>query len=837
LDPADLIGRSFLKDQDNGERHRIQIVQLMDDHLEQVEQHPERVKFLCKIREDDHEELIAYNEILTYLEAQEQNEGLWKFRHIVGHEGPLNKSHPDYNGSLYNVQIEWENGEITSEPLNVIAPDDPVTCAIYARENSLLDLPGWKRFKSIAKREKKYLRMVNQAKLRLYNNAKRYKYGFQVPKNFEDAVQIDRSNGNTKWQDAVKLELDSVNSYNVFIDNKSEIPAGHRKIRVHLVFDVKHDGRHKARLVADGHLTDVPLESVYSGVVSLRGIRILVFLAELNQLETWAMDIGNAYLEAVTSEKLYIIAGAEFGDQKGHVLIIHKALYGLRTSGKWWHERLADCLRGLGFQPCIAEPDIWLRPGQDCYEYIGVYVDDLAIVAKDPQAIINKLTNVHKFKLKGTGQMLFHLGCDYKRDEHGILRISPSKYIEKISDLYKQMFGCSPVGNVSSPLEKGDHLEMDTSELLDKEDIERYQSLIGSLQWAVSLGRMDIQTAVMTMSSFRATPCKGHLERIKSIVGYLTKLRHGATHVHTHEPDFSSFGTPVYDWMSTLYGDCVEDIPKDAPPPMGKFVITVSYVDANLMHDMIFGKSVTGCIHFLNQTPIDGSSKKQATVETATYRSEFIAARTCTEQIIEIRTLLCYLGVPIRNQSYMFGDNLAVVKSSTLPKAKLHKRHTLLSFHRVREAIAAGIIYFIHIDGRINPADILSKHWGHAQVWEKPLLFWQGDTIHSLIGRSKDDIMDPAEVAKKNKIEHSADALAHQMETEKDKLVCNVVKREMRVVDETSGTKEVKQDDGVATQSQNLQKKVSAYFVSKGQGVTESKWDRELIMDTVDDCG
>jgi hypothetical protein len=277
-------------------------------------------------------------------------------------------------------------------------------------------------------------------------------------------------------------------------------------------------------------------------------------------------------LEAVTSEKLYIIAGAEFGDLQGHVLLIHKALYGLRTSGKRWHERLADCLRGLGFQPCIAEPDIWLRPAQDCYEYIGVYVDDLAIVAKDPQSIIDRLTDVHKFKLKGTGPMTFHLGCDYQRDKHGTLCISPLKYTDKVADSYKQMFGCSPVANVSSPLEKGDHPELDTSELLDQEGIERYQSLIGSLQWAVSLGRMDIQTAVMTMSSFRAAPRKGHLDRVKQIIGYVTRMRYAAIRVRTNEPDLSFYGTPVHDWMSTLYGDCKEDIPADAPKPMGKFV-------------------------------------------------------------------------------------------------------------------------------------------------------------------------------------------------------------------------------------------------------------------------
>ena len=104
----------------------------------------------------------------------------------------------------------------------------------------------------------------------------------------------------------------------------------------------------------------------------------------MNGLSTWATDIGNAYLEAKTTEKVYILAGPEFGELENHVLVIFKSLYGLRTSGVRWHERFADCLREMGFQPCKAEPDVWLRPNDDLYEYIAVYVDDLAIAAKDP---------------------------------------------------------------------------------------------------------------------------------------------------------------------------------------------------------------------------------------------------------------------------------------------------------------------------------------------------------------------------------------------------------------------------------------------------------------------
>jgi hypothetical protein len=132
----------------------------------------------------------------------------------------------------------------------------------------------------------------------------------------------------------------------------------------------------------------------------------------------------------------------------------------------------------------------------------------------------------------------------------------------------------------------------------------------------------------------------------------------------------------------------------------------------------------------VNKTPIEWYFKKQATVETATYGSEFVAARTCVEQIIDFRNTLCFLGVPVREKSYMFGDNKSVVDSSLQLNAKLHKRHAMLSFHHVREAIAAHILGFYFLPGDDNPADILSKHWGYTQIKErlKSLLFWRGDT-------------------------------------------------------------------------------------------------------------
>ena len=497
----------------------------------------------------------------------------------------------------------------------------------------------------------------------------------------------------------------------------------------------KHDGRRKARLVAGGHLTDTPIDSVYSSVVTLRGIRTVTFLSELNGLELWGTDIGNAYLESVTKEKVYIVAGPEFGPRAGHTMVIYKAQYGLRSSGLRWHEKLADVFRDMGFFPSLADEDIWMRDKGDHYEYIATYVNDLAIASKAPKEITDALENTYKFKLKGTGPIEFHLGCDFYRDEDGTLCFGPKKYIEKMVDAYLRMFGTKPSAKVTSPLEKNDHPELDTTELLDDHGIAKYQSIVGQCRWAVSLGRFDIATAVMTMSSYRIAPRSGHLERVKRIVGYLSKMKHATIRVLVEQPDYSNLPETRYEWASSVYGDIKEELPDNAPRPLGKPVVMTTYVDANLFHDHITGRAVTGVLHFYNQMPIDWYSKKQATVETATYGAEFVAARVAKEQITAHRLDLRYLGVPVQGAARMFGDNESVVKSGSIPHSRLNKRHQALSYHAVREAIASGMLSFNHIPGPINPADILSKHWGYQQVWPtlKPIMFWKGDTADLLL--------------------------------------------------------------------------------------------------------
>jgi hypothetical protein len=277
----------------------------------------------------------------------------------------------------------------------------------------------------------------------------------------------------------------------------------------------------------------------------------------------------------------------------------------------------------MGFFASLANPCIWMCEVDNHYEYIAVYVEDLAIASKFPAGIIRALTEDYKFKLKGTGLIEFHLGCDFFFDEEGVSCFAPRKYIDKLIASCERMFGSKPRTNkITSPLVKGDHPEIDDSAFLEEEGIQQYQSLIRQLQWAISLGRFDIAVAIMTMSAFRLAPRKGHLDRVKRICGHLCKMRHSAIQIRTEEPDYSDIPRTEYDWEFSVYRGAREEIPKDTPEPLGKPVVTTTYVDANLYHCMLTGNSVSGVLHLFNKTPDDWYAKKQGTSETASLGSE-----------------------------------------------------------------------------------------------------------------------------------------------------------------------------------------------------------------------
>ena len=340
--PEELIGMTFLKDPPNsdGKPMRAKVVrQIMDRDAENHQQ----IKFLLAMGDGELEELIEYNRLCDLITEQMQltsaGDGeLQTFKGVLDHQGPLKRHDPKYNGSQWNVLIDWDDGTQTWEPLHLMGKYDEITIAKYAQDNDLLNKPGWKFLRGTAKRQRLLHVALNAIKRRKDPNQICYKFGVRLPRNYPEALQLDKENGNTLWEDAVKLELKQIQDYDTFRDMGVgvKMDPSYSKIKVRLVFDVKASGKRKGRLVGD--LTPEPEEAVYSLVASLRSLRAIIFASKLNKLKLWQGDVGNAYLESYTLEKVYFIAGPEFGPLQGHTLVFIKALYGLRSSGLRFHE-------------------------------------------------------------------------------------------------------------------------------------------------------------------------------------------------------------------------------------------------------------------------------------------------------------------------------------------------------------------------------------------------------------------------------------------------------------------------------------------------------------------
>ena len=164
---------------------------------------------------------------------------------------------------------------------------------------------------------------------------------------------------------------------------------------------------------------------------------------------------------------------------------------------------------------------------------------------------------------------------------------------------------------------KNDHPELDNSELASNDLITKFMCMVCQLQFVVTLGICDILSQVMPMSRFRLAPVVGHIVRMKRICGYLSMTKYYALRFRTDAPNYMHLPNLEYD-CTRIYGNILEEIPKDAPEPLGNSVTTTTFLYANLLHDLITERSVTAVLQFFNLTPGDWYSKRQATVEKAT---------------------------------------------------------------------------------------------------------------------------------------------------------------------------------------------------------------------------
>ena len=316
------------------------------------------------------------------------------------------------------------------------------------------------------------------------------------------------------------------------------------------------------------------------------------------------------------------------------------------------------------------------------------------------------------------GKQEYYLGGDVEEvevDGKKAWVLSAKTYLKNVCDKIERLYEVK-LRNYGSPLEAGYHPETDETPLLSPNEVTKYRMLIGCAQWAVTLGRYDVMFAVSTMARYSAAPREGHLKTMLRAFGCLKHCCRGRIVFDTREPEHKNVEKLEHNWEE-LYPNASEEMPPNMPEPKGNAVHIDTWFDADHAHDLETRRSVTGVLVFLNSTPVKWYSKRQNTVESSTYGSELMAARIATDLTVEMRYKMRMLGAPIAGPTMMFGDNQSVMINTSLPSSTLKKKKCSIAYHRVREAVAAGIIEPHHIPGIENVSDILTKALGPQVVY------------------------------------------------------------------------------------------------------------------------
>ena len=679
---------------------------------------------------DDQDETYFQDDALVDQQIQdtiESDEQDYEFYRINNHY---------WKDGMLMFSIELTTGLTYDSPFTMIKKDRPIETARYIKNHVTENKRGGKYdqwSKKILVRAQRVIRRLNrryniQRTLRLDHHKEmkirrvsrnqktkkkkdRVKFGIEVPNNVRHALLLDKKNKNTAWSEAILKEMTALTKAGVweFKPPHYKVPKGYQYAPLTLIFDVKQeDLRRKARLVAGGHVVDSSMYESYSSVVQTRTIRILETIALNEGLRFVTGDIGNAFVQADTNEKIFTVAGPEFGDKEECVVILKKALYGLATSARQWSLALGDTIREMGFVPTRADPDLWIRlsDDQEKYEYIATYVDDIIIVAKDPNKYLNVVKDKYPIRnIEETPE--YYLGNNLEMRDNNTIKVHSKKYITEIINRYENKHGTLKKENV--PATPKDHPEMDESPFLDEEGIKQYQSNIGICQWICTAGRMDIAFAVSSLSRFSHAPREGHLDRTKKILGYLKKYAKRGYIVDPRDPIVNAEYKRIIPDFGNQYSDFVEEDDPRLPIPKMKELALNIFVDSNHGHDQVTGRSISGILSFVGRTPVYWAARRQSSVQTPTFGAEFIALKKAVEEAITLRYYMKSMGVKVTKPTVIYGDNLSAITNATMPGSALKKKYLALSYHFCREHFSAGIVDIRKIDGKDNYADAMTK--------------------------------------------------------------------------------------------------------------------------------
>ena len=498
-----------------------------------------------------------------------------------------------------------------------------------------------------------------------------------IPRTYREAVASPDA---AKWQEAMVDEITALKENQTF--EYTTLPEGRKTVGGRWVYALKsgpnEENTYKARYVAKGY-SQIPGEDyteTFSPTAKMTSVRMALQVAVNEGMLIHQMDVKTAYLNAPIDHEIYIDQpeGFEVQGQNGKPFVckLKKSLYGLKQSGRNWHNLLHDYLINEGFSQSQADSCVFTKINGQSRTIIVVWVDDL-VIATSGETELNELKSsmCQRFKMKDLGTLKWFLGIEFKctNDE---VEMSQKTYLEKVLVRFK-MSDCTtkstPCDVGSTGIKDGDSPELADSRL--------YREMVGSLIYVMTATRPDICYAVTKLSQKLNKPTQADLNMARHTLRYLKgTLDHGLRFKRV-EGGLKLQGFCDSDWGSS------ED-----------------------------RKSITGyCFQLCHDSFVSWKSRKQQTVSLSTCEAEYIALATATQEAKFLRQLFSDMtNVEVCNISVqMYVDNQGAIALAKNPVQHQRCKHVDIKYHFIRDEVKKGTISLNYVPSQENVADIFTK--------------------------------------------------------------------------------------------------------------------------------
>ena len=516
----------------------------------------------------------------------------------------------------------------------------------------------------------------------------------EEPKTFKDAWDNPNEEQRTKWQDAIKKELQDMEKRQVWeLIKRTDMPNDRRCVKCKWVFKIKRNGIFRARLVACGYsqIPGIDFTENYAPVINDATWRIMLTTMILWNLKGVLLDVECAFLEGELEEEVYMNCpeGLKGVDNQVDCLRLKKSIYGLVQSARQWWKKFVKVLRQIGFQGGYADPCLFTKRDQNGIIFIALYVDDCLCIGHEV-AIDLMVDELRKFnlKMKVDKELKDYLSCEihFSPDRKSIV-LHQGHIITSLRNEFE-----TEVQNLQeyrTPGTPGQGMSRGNGKVtVSPAEQSRFRMGIGKLLYLVKHTRPDIANAVRELSKMLDCTTPNALKEMRRVIKYVL--------------DTESYGLKISPVM-----------PKDK----NLFELQV-YCDSDFAGDKDTRISVAGFIVYLCGVPISWRSKAMRHVTLSSSEAEYVSLSEAAKEIKFIAQVIESMGIEIKRPIEVRVDNLGAIFMANNISISPRTKHVDVRYRFITELIEDGLIEVKFVKTEENDSDGFTKNL-NGDLYEK----------------------------------------------------------------------------------------------------------------------